>query len=53
MKLFLKEIVAILIYNILYMDYESFRKKVLDENQEEINKVKQKDSRWFYIKEIW
>ena len=32
------------------MDYESFKKKVILENQEEINRIKEKDSRWFYIK---
>lgn len=32
------------------MDYESFKKQVLEENQEEINTIKEKDSRWFYIK---
>jgi hypothetical protein len=32
------------------MDYIDFKKKVIEENQEEINKIKQKDSKWFYIK---
>lgn len=31
-------------------DYIEFKKKVLEENQEEINNVREKSFRWFYIK---
>lgn len=32
------------------MDYIKFKKKVITENQEEINRIREKDNRWFYIK---
>ena len=31
------------------MDYIDFKKKVLEENQEIINKKREKDEKWFYI----